>query len=163
MVDVVVFKCVVCGKAFIKVQSLRAHLKVHRDVEFENFTVRIPKAKAARFREICRQHNTTTCHLILTLMDAVEEGVKTGLVKIGGANPVAIQVVTMVNARPRGHEKYDFFDARYYEDTRGEKRCVVCGQPAVVEGVYYDSWRAALCKSHRWLKTEFEVWRKIGV
>jgi len=72
--DVVVYKCVVCGRAFDRLAGLRGHLRVHGDVVWENFTVRIPKVLADEFRGLCRRHNTTTCHLIVGVMKACLRG-----------------------------------------------------------------------------------------
>jgi hypothetical protein len=103
----VVYKCVLCSKAFNNVQSLRAHMKVHRDVEFEHFHVRLPRAKVEEFKEFCRRHNTTTCHMILAMIDAYIEGDKRGLIQIGSPNPAIVHLHQFFAARPRGHGKYD--------------------------------------------------------
>lgn len=102
-VDVVVYKCVVCGRAFVKKAALRGHLRVHGDLVWENFTVRIPKDLASKFKEVCQKHNTTTCQLISSLVKAVIAGDERGVdvVNIGSPNPVIINVHETFLGKPR--------------------------------------------------------------
>lgn len=104
----VVFKCVVCGAAFTKRQSLAAHMRVHRDVEWASLHVRLPRAKVERFKRFCEKHNTTTCHVISVLLDAVDEGDKRGVIKLSGPNPFIITVQEFYSARPKAPGKYAF-------------------------------------------------------
>jgi hypothetical protein len=123
----VVYKCVLCPKAFDNVQSLRAHMKVHRDVEFEHFHVRLPRAKVEEFKEFCRRHNTTTCHMILAMIDAYIEGDKRGLIQIGSTNPAIVHLQQFFASRPRGHGKYDTTSMLGFEPETPRVYCVFCG------------------------------------
>jgi hypothetical protein len=102
-----VYKCVVCDASFDSKQSLAAHCKIHKDVEFAELHVRLPKEKVEAFKQFCESHNSTTCHMVLTMIDAYTEGVKKGLIVIGGANPAIVHLQQFFNARPRGRGKYD--------------------------------------------------------
>ena len=104
----VVYSCLVCGRAFVKRASLAAHMRVHRDVEFAQLNVDLPRALKDAFVEACRRHHTTTCHVIYCLVKAFVEGERRGLVDLSTKNPVVVQVVNLFGARPRGRGKYDF-------------------------------------------------------
>jgi len=123
----VVYKCVLCPKAFNNVQSLRAHMKVHRDVEFEHFHVRLPRAKVEEFKEFCRRHNTTTCHMILAMIDAYIEGDKRGLIQIGSTNPAVVHLQQFFASKPRGHGKYDLAGLGAAAPSAPQVYCVFCG------------------------------------
>jgi len=150
--QLIVYKCIVCGKAFTKRQSLMAHLASHRDIEWAHLDVRIPKEKLERFKEFCRRHNTTTCHMIMTFIDAVMEAMERSgnyvevkpFLKgaIGGSNPVIVnvQVHQYFMSKPRGKGKYDFSKL----DLEG---CVLCGgKPYAL--CYRDGREYPLCRDH---------------
>ena len=123
----VVYKCVLCPKAFNNVQSLRAHLKVHRDVEWKRLSVRLPKEKVVEFEEFCRRHNTTTCHMVLAMIDAYVEGDKRGLIQIGSTNPAVVHLQQFFASRPRGHGKYDVGALGGFEPSPPQVYCAFCG------------------------------------
>jgi len=156
---VVVYKCVVCGRGFDRLAALRGHLRVHGDVVWENFTVRLPKWLCDRFRRVCREHNTTTCQVVFTLLKAFVEGAERGLVSLAAPNPVVINVVSLFGGRPRGRRKWDFSGL---VDVLEGGKCFICGKPAFY-GVS-DVWSREiyLCRKHGFLAHEFEVYRKIG-
>jgi len=102
----VLYTCVVCGKAFTKRQSLAAHMRVHRDVEFKRFSVRLPRELVDRFDEVVRRHKTTRCAVIHGIVQAVVQGEKLGLVKLNSANPMYVVVQDFYAARPKARGKY---------------------------------------------------------
>jgi hypothetical protein len=106
--DVRVFKCVICGRTFLKRESLAAHLGHHKEVEFKRLSVRLPKERLEWFENYCRKHNTTSCHLILAFFSFLEEGEKHGNIILGSPNPTFFVLQEIFMARPRGHGKYDF-------------------------------------------------------
>lgn len=103
----VVYKCFVCPKAFSSVQALRGHMRVHRGVEVGDLHVRLPKAKIEEFLAFCRRHNASSCHMILSMIDAYIEGDKRGLIQVGSPNPAIVHLQQVFPSRPRGHGKYD--------------------------------------------------------
>ena len=127
MAEVIVWKCVVCGKSWDNVQSLRAHMKVHKGVVFRDLHVRLPVGRVEWFLAFCRKHNTTTCNMVLAMLDAYEAGEKAGVTVIGGANPVIAQVNTIVASRPRGHGKYDVAGLGTYIPNGPQVYCAFCG------------------------------------
>lgn len=147
--NVVLYKCLICDFATTSLQALRGHMNRHKDVEFENFTVRLPKDICRRFREVCRKRNTTTCHVIYSVLTSIVEGEKLGVVNIATHNPLVINLNTFIAAKPRGHGKYDFSD---FEGIPLEPKCVLCGAPAIAEGVQYNGWRFGYCERHFWLR-----------
>lgn len=102
----ILYSCVVCGKGYDKRQSLAAHMKVHKDVEFFRTTVRVPKVLWKQFLGVCEKHKTTTCHVLYTLMKATVKGDETGLVDLAAKNPLIVQMQSFFGARPRGRGKY---------------------------------------------------------
>jgi len=105
--EVTVYKCVVCNKSFMKKQSLAAHCRIHKDVEFAELHVRLPKEKVEGFKAFCKRHNSTTCHMVLSMIDSYLEGDKRGLIVVGSPNPAIVHLQQFFNARPRGKRKYD--------------------------------------------------------
>lgn len=101
------YSCVCCPKSFDSLQALRGHMNKHKDVEFKDFHVRLPKAEVESFEKVCERHKTTTCSLIFALMQAAVKGEETGIVDVSTANPLIVQVNHFFAALPRGHGKYD--------------------------------------------------------
>lgn len=100
------YSCIVCGAAYSKQQSLAAHMRVHKDVEFEDFHVRIVKDVKDDFMALCKKHKTTSCHLIYALMKMAVQGEKMGVVDLGAKNPLIIQMISNFQGAPRGRNKY---------------------------------------------------------
>jgi len=102
---VIVYKCVVCERAFSSKAALRGHLRVHRDVDWMNFTVRVPRSVVEDFKDLCRRHNTTTCQLIYAAMKAYLRGDKLGVVDLVSPNPLVIHINEYFLGRPRSSLK----------------------------------------------------------
>jgi len=155
--DVVLYKCVVCGRSFTSIQALRGHMKAHRDVEFENFTVRLPKELCSRFKEVCRRHNTTTCQVIHSLIQVFLEGEKRGVVNLATPNPVVIQLVNYFGGAPRGRKKWELPRVEPLD-----RSCSLCDAPAQWEAMEYSGEkRLRLCKRHAWLRFQFPLFRRL--
>ena len=103
----VIYKCVICGKSWMKRESLQAHMRVHQDIDWKTFNVRLPKKKVDAFKDYCKRHNTTTCHMILAIMDMCLTADEVGHAALGSANPVVFTLQQFFNAKPRGKRKYD--------------------------------------------------------
>lgn len=162
-VGVVLYKCVVCGFACTSKKALMGHMNKHRDVEWGFLHVRLPKALVDEFLRICREHNTTSCQVLHSLLTVFNEGSKRGLVDLSTKNPVTIQLVNVFGARPRGRGKYSFVSSGVVSDVNGGSECFVCGAPAVV-AAFTGGWREVLlCRRHVFLKNNFEGYRKLTV
>ncbi len=105
--EVTVYKCVICPASFTKQQSLAAHYRIHKDERFAELHVRLPKEKKEAFVEFCKRHNSTTCHMVLAMVDAYMEGDKRGLITVGSPNPAIVHIQQFFNAKPRGKGKYE--------------------------------------------------------
>lgn len=148
MSEVVLYKCVVCGQAYTKVQSLRAHLKRHRDLEWVNLTIRVPKAMAERFKAACKSHNTTTCLVISSIIEAVLKGQDMGVVDLArlvGPNPLVVTMHEYFMGRPRGHYRVPV-SGELFPSPRG--RCPECGSSDVYEqkDPFGSEFRTGRCK-----------------
>lgn len=97
----------VCGAGFKSRQGLAGHMKAHKDVEFAQVHVRVPKKVAEAFLAVCKKHKTTSCHLLYTLMKATVKGDEIGVVELGAKNPFMVNVISFFGGRPRGAHKYD--------------------------------------------------------
>jgi hypothetical protein len=118
----VVYKCFVCPKAFGSVQALRGHMRVHRGVEVGDLHVRLPKAKIEEFLAFCRRHNASSCHMVLSMIDAYIEGDKRGLIQVGSPNPAIVHLMQIFPGRARGHNKYEL-DLVVQDPLSGVLRC----------------------------------------
>ena len=83
-------------------------MKVHRDVKFKDVHVRVPAEIAEGFKAVCKNHKTTTCHVLYTLMKATIKGDKSGMIDLAAKNPLIINMMSFFSAKPRGHGKYVF-------------------------------------------------------
>lgn len=99
--DVTLYECIICGRAFTKVQSLRAHMKVHKGHDYVRTSIWVKGGQWEKFEALCKKHHTTTCHLLSTLVDAALKGEETGMVHIGAPNPVIINVSHTFLGSPR--------------------------------------------------------------
>lgn len=81
-------------------------MRKHRDVEFEDFHIRIPKEVKDAYMKLCKKHKTTSCHLTYTFMKMVIQGEKMGVVDLGAKNPLVIQMISNFRGAPRGRNKY---------------------------------------------------------
>jgi len=124
----VLWKCIVCGRAFAKKQSLRAHMKKHKGEGLQRTSIWVNKEKWERFKQLCRKHNTTTCHLLDALIDAAIKGEEHGVVNIAGPNPVIINLTHVFLGRPRSTWK-----AEVPVEIPPGPHCPVCGAREVSE------------------------------
>jgi hypothetical protein len=96
----------------------------HKDVEFAQFNVRLPKERRDWVVNYCKRHNTTTCHLLLAFCSFLEEGEKHGNIILGSPNPTFFVLQEYFGAKPRGHGKYDVAAATPYSVTSDRILCL---------------------------------------
>lgn len=147
----VVYKCVVCGKAWPSKQSLRAHMKAHKGEGYRTTHIVVRGEEFGRFEELCRRHNTTTCHLLGVLIRAALKGDETGMIDVGAPNPMIVNVHEYFLGKPRSAWKQQFdLDAL----SRVQRCCPECGSVDVYEkrpsGVLYLDGRCKKCGAE-WL------------
>jgi len=118
----VLYECFVCGRGFSKVQSLRAHLKAHKGHGFVRTAIWANGEKWRRFQGLCKRHHTTTCHLLDVLIEAALKGDETGMVNLGAANPLVVNVSHVFLGVPRSPWKVDVSEA-----ARVGPGCPQCG------------------------------------
>jgi len=145
----VLYECFVCGRGFSKVQSLRAHLKVHKGHGFVRTHIWASGEKWKRFQALCKRHHTTTCHLLDVLIEAALKGDETGLVSLGAPNPVVVNISHVFLGKPRSPWKVDVSEA-----VRAGPCCPACGSGEIrvisPEGVVYREGRCFRCGA-QWL------------
>ncbi|MBA7704493.1 hypothetical protein ES703_113305 [subsurface metagenome] len=107
------FSCIVCGDGFKSRQGLAGHMNSHRDVEFMDVHVRVPKDVGKKFMGVVRKHKTTSCHLIYTVMKAIIKGDETGMVDLAAKNPLIVHMTSIFGGAPRGSRKYDLIPIPY--------------------------------------------------
>lgn len=131
------YRCLVCGRVFGSQQGLRGHLKVHRGAYKEISFLAATKGYD-EFKELCRVHGVTTCHLFNSFMFAMVEAFKRGskvewdpktenLRAQLGSNPITINLTQNFPARPRGHGKYEFLQKDAWEKVAPQVYCAFCG------------------------------------
>lgn len=101
------YSCLVCGDGFDTRQGLASHMRTHKDVEFTELHVRIPKDVADAFKKVYTKHKTTSCHLLYTLIKATVKGDETGMIDLSAKNPLIVNMVSFFGGRPRGRRKWD--------------------------------------------------------
>jgi hypothetical protein len=116
---------------------LKAHKGSYKTVSF------LASAKDyEEFKELCKLHGLTTCHLFNTFMFAMVEALKRGgkvewdpktenLRASVGSNPIIVNLTQNFGARPRGHGKYDVAAATPFA---GSNPPVLCLYMDGVEG-----------------------------
>jgi hypothetical protein len=111
------YRCLVCGRVFASAQGLRGHLKAHKG-SYKTVSFLASAKDYEEFKELCRLHGLTTCHLFNTFMFAMVEAFKRGgkvewdpktenLRASVGSNPIIVNLTQNFGAKPRGHGKYD--------------------------------------------------------
>lgn len=126
----VVYKCMVCGKAWSKVQSLRAHMKRHKGEGLQRTSIWVHGEKWDWFKGYCKKHNTTTCHLLDSIIDLVKKGDERGVVTLGSSNPVILQLHEYYLAGPRSRYKIPFDPSRVAHNVQ-PVHCPLCGSKKV--------------------------------
>jgi len=151
------FYCIVCGRRFGSRQGLRGHLKVHRGMYVETSFV-VPRTTNEAFKEVCRAHGLSTCHMLVSFMDAVVQAFrKGGTVEFdvrsermrvkGGSNPIIVNVFQQFLGKPRSAWKL-LLRERVHEVGLD---CEVCGGSAEFLHFRGESTRVAymaLCEKH---------------
>jgi len=156
-------KCVICGRDFVNVQALRAHMKAHREVKYKPVSILVDVEKWKKFVEFCKAHGLTTCTMIdayLSAITSIQPGIEAVLkvttegvsseTKIG-TNPITINFTQHLyqtfGGPPRSRLKYPAFE-RVHET---ELPCVICGATAVAlhgKQVLDDWTYVAVCEAH---------------
>jgi len=124
------FQCVICGVAWGNIQSLRAHMKIHKG-EYLRTSIQVKKESWEAFNKLCEDHKTTTCHVLNTLVEGIVEGGRTGnidLPKILSPNPLIINMTHVFLGKPRSSWKVDVSDLVVDKNV-----CHVCGGRVVRE------------------------------
>ena len=158
---VVVYQCVVCGRAFTKKVSLMAHIRHHKDADLMVFNVKLPKDLVLAFKDLCRRHHTTTCHLVATFMRTVLAGEKVGVVNVGAANPLIVTVNEYFPAVPRSRRKYGLGAIASKLAGFEGSGCFFCGQPALIECCSPGLNPVKLCGRHLHYKSGFMQYRVV--
>jgi len=143
----VLYKCVVpeCGKAYGKLQSLRAHMKVHRRQGYFKTSFVVFRDDWERFNEVCKAHNTTTCQLLGALIRAAVKGEEMGVIDVGSSNPAIVQVHQYFMGKPRSGLKFPV-PGEALGSLRG--RCPECGSYDIYEqkDPFGSEFRTGRCK-----------------
>jgi len=152
------YYCLVCGRRFGSKQGLRGHLRVHKG-ELVETSFRVPKTTNKAFKEVCRAHGLTTCHMLVMFMDAVVQAFrKGGLVEFdvrteelrvkGGLNPIMVNVYQTFLGKPRSSWKVPVF--RHIHSL--ELGCECCSSQAEFLHIEYEDGIGyvylALCEAH---------------
>jgi len=122
----VLYKCIVCGKAWSNKYSLRAHMKIHKGEGYRRTSIHVRTDLWEKFKELCKKHNTTTCHFLMALIEAAIKGEEVGVIRVGAPNPAIINIHQYFLGKPRSAWKVPV--AEYTHEV--ELPCEVCGGPA---------------------------------
>jgi hypothetical protein len=112
-------------------------LKVHRGA-YKEISFLAETKGYDEFKELCRVHGLTTCHLFNSFMFAMVEAFKRGsrvewdpktenLRAQVGSNPIVVNLTQNFPARPRGHGKYDVGALGGFEPSSPRVYCAFCG------------------------------------
>jgi len=124
----VLFKCMVCGDAFGSRQALRGHMNAHRGEDIRTTHIVVKGEKWDKFKEFCRSHNTTTCHMIDALISLALKAKETGIVDITGPNPVIFNFSQVFLGKPRSGGKVELPQEVMRETLVGRGHCPDCGE-----------------------------------
>jgi hypothetical protein len=102
-------------------------MRVHRDVEFVQLKVRVPRDVKDGFLAVCKKHHATACHVIYVLMKATVKGDEVGVLDLSMKNPFIVQMQHYFPARPRGHGKYDVAEMGTIVPSDPRVYCAFCG------------------------------------
>jgi len=156
-------KCVICGRDFVNVQALRAHMKAHRKTKYKPVSVLVDVEKWKKFVEFCKAHDLTTCTMIdayLTAITSIQPGIE-AVFKVTtegvssetkvGTNPITINFTQHLHQTfggpPRSRLKYPAFE-RVHEFSL---ECEVCGAAATalhVKRDWFGYTTVAVCEAH---------------
>lgn len=144
MEPVVLQKCIVCGAAWPSRQSLRAHMKKHRHEGYFTTHIFVRREEWQQFKDVCHKHNSTTCHVLKTLINAFLKGEETGLVSLATPNPIIINVSETFMGKPRSTYKVRApSPADVSVGSPGS--CADCGGPAEFRAFYYPAGIGGRC------------------
>ena len=121
----VLYKCLVCGKAYGSKQALRGHMNAHRG-KLKRTTIFVDECKWDEFKDFCKAHNTTTCHMLDSLLNLALRGKAEGIIEIAGPNPVIFNYTQVFAGKPRSPWKVDLTG-----HVPPGSRCLMCGSPIV--------------------------------
>lgn len=125
----VLYKCIVCGKAWSKAQSLRAHMKVHRGEGYVGTSIVVKKDLWTWFKSYCNDHNTTTCHLFNALLEMARKGTDEGVIVLGAPNPIQVIINETFLGKPRSGWKVPVPPGLVSQFPAAQP-CHLCGSPA---------------------------------
>jgi hypothetical protein len=138
--DAILYKCFLCGRSWSSKQSLRAHFKVHRNEGYMPTSFYAKKEPWADFKTMCRKHNSTTCQVLNSLIEACLTGEKQGLVNLAAKNPIVINVSHHFLGMPRSRVKvpvsrpeYDRLGGVSVETEGSPDSCALCGRAPAYE------------------------------
>jgi len=124
----VLYTCIICGKAWSKIQSLRAHMKVHRNEGYMRTGIQVRTERWEKFRSYCKRHKTTTCQLLDALMELTLKGEEKGVVTLGSSNPTVLQLNQYFSGIPRSKNRFEFSPP-----VPVGPHCLICGSRQVSE------------------------------
>jgi len=160
------YQCFICGRKFKSAQGLRGHLKVHKGM-YKEVSFLAVKETYEQFKELCKQHGLTTCHMLNSFMHLAVEAFRRGCtlevdvrkdqIRLkSGSNPVIFNLVQFFGGAPRGKRKYDF--SAFLPDGQ---TCSLCNRRAVWACADTYGKELLLCDKHAWLRHQFEVFRRL--
>lgn len=103
-------------------------MKVHKGEGYERTHIYVRGEKWKKFKDLCKDHNTTTCHLLDALLDAALKSEEKGFIDIAGANPLIINISHVFLGKPRSPWKVDVSELAVDKNV-----CHVCGGHVIRE------------------------------